>query len=219
MKRLLITLSATAVVVALFGSTPVGHAVASAVPAFAKKAGYAEKAGNAAALNGIKASKVPRAGQLVPLGTDGRFPASVALGGPAGPQGPKGDKGERGPTGPKGDTGPRGPAGPTGQQGPPGPLGPAGPRGTSGWEYMTLGIDIAPDRFATWRVDCSNGKRAFGGGVSSVGTAPVVTHIYESAPAGAAGRPEATGWKVGVYHNTTRTVRFYAWVICAFVTS
>ncbi len=60
MKRLPLVLSATALVVAVFGSTPVGHAVGSAIPAFAKSAGYAKQAGNASALNGIKASKQPR---------------------------------------------------------------------------------------------------------------------------------------------------------------
>ena len=96
MKRLPLVLSATALVVAVFGSTPVGHAVGSAIPAFAKSAGYAKQAGNASALNGIKASKQPRPGLLVPLGVDG-VPSSVGLVGPAGPAGPKGDKGETGP--------------------------------------------------------------------------------------------------------------------------
>ena len=98
MKRLPLVLSATALVVAVFGSTPVGHAVGSAIPAFAKSAGYAKQAGNASALNGIKASKQPRPGMLVPLGADGKFPASVGLVGPAGPKGDKGDKGATGPS-------------------------------------------------------------------------------------------------------------------------
>ena len=74
MRRLPLVLSATALVVAVFGSTPVGHAVGSAIPAFAKSAGYAKQAGNASALNGIKASKQPRPGALLPLGADGKFP-------------------------------------------------------------------------------------------------------------------------------------------------
>jgi hypothetical protein len=215
-QRLSIVLSATALAVAVFGSTPIGHAVASAVPPFAKKAGYADRAGNAAALNGIKASKLPRAGQLVALGKDGRFPASVGVGGQAGPQGPKGEKGEqgaRGPAGPKGDPGPNGPAGPAGPKGAQGPAGPPDPSGIRGWQYVTAGRDIAPDHWATWEVDCPSGKNALGGGVHSGNAAPKVTHIFESAPAGAA----ATGWRVGIYHDTTRTIRFYAWVICAFV--
>ena len=114
MKRLPLVLSATALVVAVFGSTPVGHAVGSAIPAFAKSAGYAKQAGNASALNGIKASKQPRPGMLVPLGADGKFPSSVGLVGPAGPAGPKGDRGDRGETGAVGPKGAAGPAGPVG---------------------------------------------------------------------------------------------------------
>jgi hypothetical protein len=98
-QRLPLVISATALVVALFGSTPLGHAVVSAVPPFAKKAGYAKTAGNALAVNGIKAAKAPTPGFLVPLGADGKFPASIGQGGPAGP------KGDTGPKGPKGDGG------------------------------------------------------------------------------------------------------------------
>jgi Collagen triple helix repeat (20 copies) len=207
-QRLPIALAATALAVVLFGSTPLGHAVASAVPAFAKKSGYATNAG---ALNGIKASRRPRAGQLVPLGRDGKFPASVAVGGPAGPQGPKGDKGDkgepgaRGPVGPKGDPGPRGLAGPAGPQGLP------GPRGISGWTFVTAQRDIPRDGTATWSANCPAGKKALGGGVASV---PVNygTRIIQSAPAG-----QATGWLVTVQHDRSGTVSYFAWVICASV--
>jgi hypothetical protein len=50
----------------------------------------------------IKASATPTAGFLVPLGSDGKFPASVGQSGPAGSQGAKGDKGDKGA---KGDPG------------------------------------------------------------------------------------------------------------------
>ncbi len=98
-KRLPLALAATALLVALVGSTSLGEAardVASAVPPFAKKAGYATNAG---AVGGIKASRQPKPGFLVPLGADGKFSAAVGL---AGPQGPKGDTGETGPAGPAG---------------------------------------------------------------------------------------------------------------------
>ena len=78
-------------------------------------------------------------------------------------------------------------------------------------------MDIKPDKFATWRAECSSGKKALGGGVSTTGSSPVTTPIYLSAPAPATGRGEATAWQVGVYHNTTFTARFYAWVVCANV--
>jgi hypothetical protein len=93
MKRLPTVLSATALLVALFGSTPVGHAIASKVPPFAKKAGYADTARNAMAVNGIKASKQPLPGALLALDDQGKLPVSV---GAVGPAGAKGEQGERG---------------------------------------------------------------------------------------------------------------------------
>ena len=104
-KRLPLALATTALLVVLLGSTSLGEAareLASAVPPFAKKAGYAKSAGfakNAGAVGGIKASRQPKPGLLVPLGADGKFPAAV---GQVGPQGPKGDAGEAGPAGPTG---------------------------------------------------------------------------------------------------------------------
>jgi Collagen triple helix repeat (20 copies) len=150
---------------------------------------------------------------LVPLGGDGKFPASVGQVGPAGPKGDKGDKGAAGERGQAGPAGPKGAPGPSGPVGATGPPGPRGPSGLTGWEYRTQGVDIKPDKYAIWRVDCSSGKKALGGGVAPVGSAPAVTHIFMSAPSG----ESATGWQVGVWHDTTHTVRFYAWVLCANV--
>jgi hypothetical protein len=86
-QRLPLTLSALALVVALFGATPLGRAardLTGVVPPFAKKAGYAT---NAAAVNGIRASRTAKAGYLVPLKADGKFPVSVGQAGPAGASG------------------------------------------------------------------------------------------------------------------------------------
>lgn len=103
--RLPLVLSATALVVALLGSTSLGTAsvrLIQSVPPFAKKAGYAKTAGfakladNAAAVNGIRAAKTPQPGKLLPLGADGKLPASIGAVGPAGPTGPKGDTGAPG---------------------------------------------------------------------------------------------------------------------------
>ncbi|HEX4526500.1 MAG TPA: hypothetical protein VH108_07135 [Gaiellaceae bacterium] len=101
-QRLPLTLSALALVVALFGATPLGRAardLTGVIPAFAKKAGYATNAG---AVNGIRASRTPQAGYLVPLRADGKFPVSV---GQAGPAGPAGSAGVQGPAGPAGASG------------------------------------------------------------------------------------------------------------------
>jgi hypothetical protein len=93
MQRLSLILSCTALVVALLGVTPLGHAassVASKVVPYAKRSGYATNAG---AVAGIKAARKPTAGRLVPLGPDGKLPASVGAAGPAGKQGPPGVSG------------------------------------------------------------------------------------------------------------------------------
>ena len=69
--------------VAVFGATPAGNAagrILTSIPPFAKTAGYAKTAGDARSVGGIRASRTPKPGLLVPLGPNGKFPASV--GGP-----------------------------------------------------------------------------------------------------------------------------------------
>jgi hypothetical protein len=99
-QRLAIILSATALAVALLGSTPAGQAIVSQVSAFAKHAKTADFAKNAGAVDGLKASTRPRPGRLLALGKDGKFPLSVGQKGPPGPKGEKGDRGAQGPPGP-----------------------------------------------------------------------------------------------------------------------
>jgi len=127
-RHLPVVLSAAALVVAVLGATSQGYAAmqgAVRVALFAK---------NAAKVAGIGASKKPKPGKLVPLGKNGKFPASVlpsvkgppgaeGARGPAGPVGPQGPAGTVGPRGLKGATGPAGPKGTTGAQGPGGPPG------------------------------------------------------------------------------------------------
>jgi len=77
MSRLPVILSATALVVALLGATPLGEAagpVAAKVVPFAKRAGYATNSG---AVNGIRAARTPAAGRLVPLDENGKFPEAA----------------------------------------------------------------------------------------------------------------------------------------------
>ena len=113
-QKLPLILSATALAVALLGSTPIGEAArdaVTAVPPFAKKAGYANRAGvadNAKKLGGRTASSTPRANQIPVLNTSGKLPASI---GAVGPQGPQGSQGPQGPQGPKGDKGEKGDTG------------------------------------------------------------------------------------------------------------
>jgi hypothetical protein len=89
-------LSSTAVVVAVLGSTPPGHAALRSIPPFARTAGYAKLAGNAKLLNGHKATAVGAAGSIPVLDAQGKLPASVGAVGPAGPQGPAGANGPSG---------------------------------------------------------------------------------------------------------------------------
>jgi hypothetical protein len=70
-QRLPILLSASALAVAVLGATPLGHAAGSVVA----KALFAVNAGK---VNGIKASRKPKAKQLLALGKDAKFPLRVS---------------------------------------------------------------------------------------------------------------------------------------------
>ena len=106
-QRLPVVLSAAAVLIAVLGATPNGFASLKGV---ARVALFAK---NAAKVGGIGASKKPKAGKLLPLGRNGKFPASVL---PVGLQGPPGREGARGPAGPAGPQGAGG-IGPKGNRG------------------------------------------------------------------------------------------------------
>ena len=103
---------AVALTLAVLSLSPAGQAARRTVAAFAQNAG---------AVNGIKASRTPRPGRLVPLGRNAKLPASVL---PL-------RRGERGAPGLPGPAGAQGPAGPQGAAGPAGPQGPAGAPGPS----------------------------------------------------------------------------------------
>jgi hypothetical protein len=205
-------LAATAVIVAVFGSTPLGQAAGGAV----KVALFAKNAGK---VNGIKASKTPKAGQLLALGKDGHFPTSIV---PAGPAGPKGDPGPRGTTGSQGPAGPQGPKGATGAQGPAGakgatgatgpqgaagPAGPAGPAGVSGREVVVSATrNLAANTLDAYGLQCPSGKKVFGGGYWLESGLLRVSWNY----------PSGSGWDFRVYNtdaNASHNWRGY--VICA----
>lgn len=120
------TIVVAAVVGALAAGTP---SIASTVVDFAKRAGNADK------VNGLSASKTPRAGMLVPLNARGDFPASVlppGAHGATGATGAKGDTGATGATGAMGATGATGAAGAKGATGANGTNGAAGAAGAQG---------------------------------------------------------------------------------------
>jgi hypothetical protein len=66
--RLPTVLSITAVVIAIAGITPLGQAASDAIPRFAR---------NADKVDGIHASRSPKAGRLLALNKSKKFPASV----------------------------------------------------------------------------------------------------------------------------------------------
>jgi hypothetical protein len=117
--RLPLALSIVAVLLALLGWTPLGEA--------AKVLPFVRFAANAGKVDGIRASRTPKAGQLLALDKSLRLPASIV------PPGKNGKDGSAGPPGPAGPAGPQGTRGAPGPQGPPGtangggtPSGPAG---------------------------------------------------------------------------------------------
>lgn len=109
-----------------------GSAVALDVVPFAKKAGFATKAGNAKKVAGIRASRKPASNRLLALNKSAKFPAAVLPNGLRGPAGLAGPKGDSGPAGPEGPRGPDGPQGPEGPQGPTGAAGATGATGATG---------------------------------------------------------------------------------------
>jgi hypothetical protein len=70
-RRLPIVLSVTALVIAVAGTTPLGEAASDAIPRFARNAGNADK------VDGLHASRTPKAGRLLALNRSRKFPASV----------------------------------------------------------------------------------------------------------------------------------------------
>jgi hypothetical protein len=129
-----------------------------------------------------------------------------ALGSLTGKRGPAGPQGDRGPAGARGAKGATGPAGPDGSRGP------TGRPGISGWEYVVSPGTLVPQNTRkTASVDCPDGKRALGGGVS---TSSGLADVRESAPPN-----NGAGWVGTVAHTSINTSpdRMYVWVICAKV--
>jgi hypothetical protein len=106
--RTIAALSVCTLALAALAASPAGGAARRSIAAFAANAG---------AVNGIKASRTPKPGRLVPLGKNAKLPGSVV------PtiRGARGLAGPQGPAGPPGPAGAQGPAGATGPVGPPGP--------------------------------------------------------------------------------------------------
>jgi Collagen triple helix repeat (20 copies) len=162
-KPIAITALVVALALAAFGATQAGQAAVGAV----KVALFAKNSGK---LNGLRASKTPKPGRLLPLGKNGKFPASVV---PTvtGPAGPKGDPGTRGPKGDPGLPGPKGNPGlpgPKGDKGDPGQPGAPGPAGPSGYEVVAgSSFSLTPGQTGSGGAACPLGKVVLAGGISA----------------------------------------------------
>jgi len=152
--KLPLVLSATALVVAVLGTTPLA--------AIAQNAAFPRNSVGSAQLkrNAVGAAKIApnavRTGHVLNgslLLADFR-PGQI-------PQGPKGDKGDKGDKGEKGDTGLRGPE---------------GPPGLAAVEVVSVSQTVAPMTFGGLVASCPAGKTAIGGGVNtSTASAPITT--------------------------------------------
>lgn len=226
--------AASIALVAAMSATPVADAAKRAVD----KVLFADKARNAQKVDGLSASRTPKPGQLLALGSDGRFPASVVPAiaggkgeiGPAGPRGeigPAGAKGERGPAGEMGPVGPTGPMGPTGDAGPKGDSGLPGPKGDkgdpgapgfSGYEIVfatNSGFGNSQVRqYASAQAVCPAGKKLLGGGARTHSPETALTsngpiYAYSNTPTWFAEARDVTPG------SNTVSVDVEAWAFCA----
>jgi hypothetical protein len=154
--RISTVVALTALVVAVFGSTPLGQAAANVV---LPKNSVGTKQLKKNAVTGLKVKKNAITGVKVKNGTlmAADFKAGQL------PQGPQGPKGDTGPAGPVGPAGPAGPSGPQGEQGQPG-----SPGGPAGYEVRTATTDFSGTDIKNVGVDCPAGKVGVGGGAHLV---------------------------------------------------
>ena len=160
-------IAVTALVIAVFGATPLGHAAGRFVlPKASVGAGQLKS-------NAVTSSKVK----------DGSLGVADFNAGalPAGPQGPKGDAGEAGPQGVQGLPGQSGPKGDTGAP------------GVSAYEELTghSAAAIAPGQVGEALVKCPAGKKAFGGELSGNSGAYFAPDAFEAMAGGAGWYVEA----------------------------
>ena len=152
-SRLALALSAAALIVAVLGSTPLGHALASQVPR--NSVGTLQLKRNAVTSSKI-APNVVRTAHVVngSLLTDDFKSGQI-------PQGPKGDKGDKGDKGNKGDP---------------------GPPGLAAREVVSaVGQPNSIDR-KSMTATCPSGKVAVGGGGGTTNGMVVVSGLIQSSP-------------------------------------
>jgi Collagen triple helix repeat (20 copies) len=189
-RRLPIALGLAALLVGMLGFTALGQASVSGLRAnIVARAKFADNAG---AVNGITASRRPKANSLVATNGKGKLPdaimpVGIEVVGPQGPQGAKGDKGDKGDTGPAGPQGSPGPQGPAGNDGATGPTGPAGPAGPAGPGLK--GVIIRSDETSTdgnntksLPVFCLTGEHVITGGAEIIASDSGRVTVARSVP-------------------------------------
>ncbi len=190
-------LASTALAVALFGSTPLGHAAGKLI----------------LPRNSVGAAQLKKAAVTGAKVKDGSLAAADFAAGqlPAGPQGPKGDKGDPGEQGPKGDPGAEGPKGDQGVQG---ATGDTGPPGIGGYQIVTgTAVVVTPGNIGTATATCPAGKRALGGGYSATGVGRA--RVFQSGPPG-----NGTFWLVSAENTAAAgNISVLALAMCASATS
>jgi hypothetical protein len=164
-------LAATALAVALFGSTPLGHAAGKLIlPASSVGAKQLQK-------NSVTGLKVKNGTLTAADFAAGQLPA-----------GPKGDAGAQGAKGDQGDPGP------------------AGPAGVSGLEVVTGATVHVTANGSIAVADCPGGKKALGGGYSSLGADVITSGV----------RPGGSGWIVAA-SPSGQAPQIVAQAVCAYV--
>ena len=219
-RRLAIGFGLAGLLVGLLGFAPLGQAAHGVK--FAKRAKFAKNAG---AVNGIKASRKPRGGRLVPLGKDGKFPDRVIptsleiVGpqGPAGPPGPKGDTGAAGPQGPQGSQGLPGPSGPQGPEGPQGPPGPPGP-GVSGGKVYSVDTDENANNAKNIAIFCPPDTIVISGGaqVPATGQVAITRSVPFSTDSGSGWTASAAETQVTIGTKVYGQPKDFTWTLTVY---
>lgn len=220
-SKLTTIVAITALVIAVFGTTPLGQAAGRLVlPKNSVGAAQLKKSavsGKKLATNAVSSAKILKDAVTGAKVKDGTLLAADFKAGQLLP-GPQGLKGNRGPQGPKGDPGIQGPKGDQGLQGVqgvqgyPGAKGPKGDTGTPGVSGLErvygASTNIAVGGIASVSVTCPAGKKLLSGGPDTNGQ-PHLLIIY-SVPG------SDTTWSVTARNvGSDGTVR--AWAICAYV--
>lgn len=155
----------TALVVAVLGATPLGHAAGRVLlPSNSVGASQLRK-------SAVTSLKVKDGTLLAADFRSGELPAGApGAKGDAGPAGPKGEPGPQGPAGEPGAQGPKGDAGAAGAVGAAGATGPKGDKGDPGAGAGATAVIRRSNHVVTagadgwWHADCLAGERATGGG-------------------------------------------------------